>query len=458
MTPHGAQLFGHPRGLAYLAFTEAWERFSFQGMQALLVLYMVDQLLQPGHIEHVLGFAGFRAVVESVYGTMAAQPLSSIIFGLYTSLVFLVPVIGGVLGDRYIGQHRMVIAGALLMAGGHFAMAFDASFLIALLLLIIGCGCLKGNITTQVGSLYADDDRRRTDAFQIFSICTNVGVIVAPLVCGTLGEVYGWHYGFGAAGIGMLISLVIYISGRKYLPPDRRTQARGAGAQPVATAAVLPTDPRLLWVLALVFLLVVCFLVTGGQLGNVYNLWLKASVDRHVAGNVSVPITWFQSITSIGTVTLTPVIMQWWHRQAKRATEPELLSKMGIGLAIAASALAWLALLTYVQQRGVAVYWLWLLPVHLLLSVGYIYVYPVGLALFSRTASPGARAMFIGVFFITSFVASNLVGVIGRFYQGMSPVSFWLMQAAVGAGGALLVLLFGRSLGRVIRVSAGAGT
>jgi POT family proton-dependent oligopeptide transporter len=457
-TTAAPQLFGHPRGLAYLAFTEAWERFSFQGMQALLVLYMVDQLLQPGHIEQVLGFGAFRGVIESVYGTMAAQPLSSIIFGLYTSLVFLVPVIGGVLGDRCFGQHRMVVAGAVLMACGHFAMVFDASFLVALLLLIIGCGCLKGNITTQVGSLYADDDRRRTDAFQIFSICTNVGIIAAPLVCGTLGEVYGWHYGFGAAGIGMLVGLAIYIAGRRYLPPDRRTPTLATGATAAGTAEVLPRDPRLLLVLALVFLLVVCFLVTGGQLGNVYNLWLKSAVDRQVVGNVSIPITWFQSITSIGTVTLTPLIMQLWQRQARRATEPELLSKMGIGLASAACALAWLAMLTYLQQRGGSVYWLWLLPVHLLLSIGYIYVYPVGLALFSRTASPDARAMFIGVFFITSFVASNLVGFIGRYYQSMSPVWFWLLQAAVGAGGALLVVLFGRSLGRVIRVNADAGT
>ena len=217
----GRSLFGHPRGLAFLAFTEAWERFSFSGMQTLLVLYMVGQLLQPGHIEHVAGFSGFQHQLEHVYGPLSAQPLSSVIFGLYTGFIFLMPVFGGMLGDRVFGQHRMVMAGAVLMAAGQFLMMFDSPFLLALLLLILGCGCLKGNISTQVGGLYADGDRRRTDAFQIFSIGINTGVILAPLICGTLGEIYGWRYGFAAAGVGMLIGLVIYIAGQRDLPPDR---------------------------------------------------------------------------------------------------------------------------------------------------------------------------------------------------------------------------------------------
>ena len=465
------QLFGHPRGLAYLAFTEAWERFSFQGMQALLVLYMVDRLLQPGHIEHIAGFGAFRSIVEGLYGPLATQPLSSVIYGLYTSLIFLAPVFGGVLADRLFRQHRLVMLGAILMACGHFAMAFEAPFLIALLLLIVGCGCLKGNIATQLGSLYADVDRRRTEAFQIFSICTNIGVIVAPLVCGTLGELYGWHYGFGAAGIGMLIGLCIYVAGQKHLPPDRMRALRSctrrrdactrSNALPGSVERDGPTPPydrRLLLVLALVFVLVSCFLVTGGQLGNVYNLWLKANVNRHIFGNTVIPITWFQSITSIGTVTVTPLILQLWQRQAKRAREPALLSKMGVGLAAASLALLWLAAVSYLSATTGPVYWLWLLPVHLLLSVGYIFVYPVGLALFSRVARPSERATFMGIFFVTSFVASNVIGWGGRFYQTMSPPSFWLMQAYVGAGGVLLILLLGRPLGRVLEATEHPGS
>jgi proton-dependent oligopeptide transporter, POT family len=434
--------FGHPKGLAYLAFTEAWERFSFSGMHVLLVLYMVGHLLQPGQVEQIHGFTAFRTALESVYGPLPVQPLASAIFGLYTGLVFLMPVFGGYLGDRVFGQHRMVMAGAVLMAGGHFLMAFEPWFLGALLLLVLGSGCLKGNISTQVASLYAEQDRRRTDAFQIFSMGINVGVIGAPLVCGTLGEVYGWHYGFGAAGIGMLIGLIIYIAGRRHLPPDRLTSGQPAGD-------VVPRDLRLLLVLALAFTLVTCFLVTAGQLGNTYNLWLKTDVDRTLGG-VTFPVTWFHIFTPLFSVLLTPAILRVWQRQAAAGREPALLTKMGLGLSFAAVAMLLLAGLSHYDALGGVVSFLWLLPMHVLITLAYLFVWPVGLALFSRAAPPGARAMFLGVFFITSFVASNLVGWIGGFYETLSPAVFWALHAAIGAAGVVLVLLTARSLGRAV--------
>jgi len=212
---------GHPRGLGYLAFTEAWERFSYYGMQSLLVLYMVNRLLHPGHIERIAGFGPFRHLLESIYrGPLSVQALASAIFGLYTGLVYLTPIGGGLIADRVLGRTRTVTIGALLMAAGHFLMAFDVTFLAALTCLLTGVGCFKGNLASQVGALYATGDNRRADAFQIYYIFINAGVIAAPLIAGTLGEVYGWHYGFGAAGIGMLIGLTIYRSGRKWLPPD----------------------------------------------------------------------------------------------------------------------------------------------------------------------------------------------------------------------------------------------
>jgi POT family proton-dependent oligopeptide transporter len=210
---------GHPRGLAYLAFTEAWERFSYYGMQSLLVLYMVNRLLHPGHIERISGFGPFRHLLESIYrGPLSVQALASAIFGLYTGLVYLTPIGGGLIADRVLGRTRTITIGALLMAAGHFLMAFDVSFLLALLCLLTGVGCFKGNLASQVGALYATGDNRRADAFQIYYIFINAGVIASPLIAGTLGEVYGWHYGFGAAGVGMLIGLTIYLSGRKWLP------------------------------------------------------------------------------------------------------------------------------------------------------------------------------------------------------------------------------------------------
>ncbi|WP_404479929.1 peptide MFS transporter [Novosphingobium sp. BL-52-GroH] len=427
--PPGARFFGHPTGLAYLAFTEAWERFSFSGMQALLVLYMVAQLLTPGHVEHVVGFATTRTVLETVYGPLAPQPLSSAIFGLYTGLVFFAPVFGGYLGDRWFGQHAMVMAGAVLMALGHLLMALESAFLLALLLLILGAGCLKGNISKQVDGLYRDGDRRRTEGFQIFSMAINTGVIAAPLVCGTLGELYGWHYGFGAAGIGMMIGLGIYMAGKRHLPPDNLEIARTAGP-------VLPADRRVLGVLAVVFVVTCCFLVAAGQLGNAYTLWLLDHADRQIGG-LTIPVTWFQALTPLFSVLLTPLVVRRWRTLADKGREPGLFAKMAIGLAMAGAGLLLLAPLSHLGH----VPWWAVLPTHVLVCLAYVMVYPVGLALFSQVAPAGARAMYIGIFFITSFVASNLVGFLGGYYTTMPQSLFWSLHGALALAGALLALV-----------------
>src|SRR5688572_24460712 len=231
---HGDRAFlGHPKGLGYLAFTEAWERFSFYGMQTLLVLYMVKYLLLPGNVENIAFFESFR----SLYGGLDGQPLASAIFGTYAASVYLTPILGGLLADRLLGKRRTVLLGAITMALGHFLMAFEVSFLFALLCLILGSGMFKGNIASQVGALYKPDDLRRADAFQIFYLGINAGVIASPLVVGTLGEVYGWHYGFGAAGVGMLLATGIYLSGQKYLRASDNNPRADASARAAGTMA-----------------------------------------------------------------------------------------------------------------------------------------------------------------------------------------------------------------------------
>src|SRR6187551_2840307 len=222
--------FGHPRGLWYLAFTEAWERFSYYGMQALLVLYMVKYLLLPGRIENVVAFESFR----HLYGGLDGQALASAIFGTYTASVYLTPIFGGFLADRVLGRRRTVLLGGLTMAAGHFLMAFETAFLFALLCLVLGCGMFKGNIASQVGALYKPEDLRRADAFQIFYLGINAGVIISPLIVGSLGEKVGWHYGFAAAGVGMLLAIAIYLSGQRYL----------RGEELEARAAALAATPR----------------------------------------------------------------------------------------------------------------------------------------------------------------------------------------------------------------------
>src|SRR3954468_20754194 len=217
---------GHPKGLGFLGFTEGCERFSYYSMQTLLTLYMVKYLLLPGHIEKVTGLAWLRGWH---YPGLDGQPLSSAIFGDYTSLVYLMPILGGIIADKLTGRRIALIAGALVMALGHFLMAFEGAFLFALLALIVGVGLFKGNIATQVGELYGENDLRRAMAFQIFYIFINVSVIAAPLISGTLGQEVGWHYGFGCAGVVMVLGLFIYLAGRRSMPADLSVAARPTG-------------------------------------------------------------------------------------------------------------------------------------------------------------------------------------------------------------------------------------
>src|SRR3954454_19553029 len=214
---HDRAFLGHPKGLGFLGFTEACERFSYYSMQTLLVLYMVNYLLVPGCMENVVGLNWLRGWH---YPGLEGQPLSSAIFGDYSSLVYLTPILGGIIADRLTWRKIGMIAGGLVMSLGHFLMAVEGAFLFALLSLIIGVGLFKGNIATQVGDLYSERDLRRAMAFQIFYIFINVSVIIAPLISGTLGQNVGWHYGFGCAGVVMVLGLAIYLSGQRWLPKE----------------------------------------------------------------------------------------------------------------------------------------------------------------------------------------------------------------------------------------------
>lgn len=217
---HDRAFLGHPAGLGWLSFCELWERFSYYGMQALLVLYLSNHLFLPQTIGQVAGMDALRAAIEGVTGPRSPQQLASVVFGLYAGLVYLTPLFGGLLADRWLGRTRTVVIGATLMAAGHFLMAFEVAFLPALACLLLGVGCFKGNIAAQVGDLYAPGDKRRASAFQIFMLAVQIAVIAAPIVCGTLGEKVGWHWGFGAAGVGMVIGLFVYLAGRRWLPPE----------------------------------------------------------------------------------------------------------------------------------------------------------------------------------------------------------------------------------------------
>jgi proton-dependent oligopeptide transporter, POT family len=427
-----ADLFGHPRALSYLFATEMWERFSYYGMRALLVLYMVKYLLDPERARGVIGLSALKTVFENLFGTLDTQPFASQIYGFYTGLVYLTPVLGGLLADRVLGQRRTVIAGAALMAIGHFVMAFEQLFLFALGLLILGNGAFKPNISTQVGALYASGDRRRDRAFSVFYVGINLGAFLAPLVCGTLGENFGWHFGFAAAGVGMTTGLIIYLLATPHLPKDafaRRAKFRAPidrkGRQSIAALLLLFVPVSLFW-------------ATYEQQGNTIALWADQFTDRRIFGG-DIPVTWFQAFNPFMIFCFTPFIVAFWRHQASR--EPSTTMKLAIGCAL--TAVAYLIMATAAWNAGTGkASWIWLLGYFVVITIGELYLSPTSLSLVTKVAPRSLLSMMMGVWLATSFAGNFLAGYLGSFWSSMGKIEFFLMLSAVSAvAGASIALL-----------------
>jgi len=432
---------GHPKGLAYLAFTEAWERFSYYGMSALLALYMYKALLLPGHVEHVAGFVPFRGTIEGLFGPLSTQALASEIFGLYSGFVYFTPVIGGWLGDR-IGQRRAVVLGGLSMSGGHLAMAFDQSFLLALLLLIIGSGLLKGNISAQVGGLYpVEDEERRSRGFAIFSTAINFGAVVGPLLCGWLADHYGWHVGFGSAALFMLGGVATYLTGYRYLPAriERTT---------VEAQVMTSRDWKVVAVLLGAMVITILPHIAYYQLSNVLPIWLEQHGNMNALG-FSVPIPWFQSIDPLFSILCVPLLFRLWQWQGRGKGEPSELRKIGAGAFICGGAHLILvaAILAYGSGR---VPWVWPFLFCAVQGVGFMYFWPPFLSLMSRAAPPRVNATMMGAAFLVLFVGNNLIGWIGTYYEQLGPIAFWGLHAAIGAVGGLLAIAYGATAGGIL--------
>ena len=434
--------FGEPRALAYLSFTEAWERFSYYGMTALLVLYMSEQLLLPGHVEHVAGFVAFRAGLEALFGRMSTLALASQIFGLYTGFVYFTPVFGGWIADRFIGRRRAVMLGAVLMSAGQIAMAFDASFLAALACLIVGCGLLKGNISVQVGALYAaDDSAGRTRGFSIYSMGINFGATVGPLLCGLLAELYGWHAGFALSGALMLVGLATYIAGYRTLTETTPAANR---AQPAARLDAHAWQA--VFALIAVMVLTIFQSIAYYQNSNIGLVWINQHVDLALFG-WRVPVAWFNSIDPLTSILVVPALIALWKWQARHGGEPGEIAKIAAGAAIASAANLMLVLGSAFFARVPVIF-----PVcyDVLLGIAFLYYWPTLLALVSRTAPPAIKSTMMGVAFLTLFLGNITIGRLGGLYEQMTPQAFWAMHAAISATGALFALLLARPLGRVL--------
>jgi len=433
---------GHPKGLGFLGFTEACERFSYYSMQTLLVLYMVNYLLVPGRMENVLGLDWLR---DTFFPGLEGQPLASAIFGTYTALVYALPILGGILADKFLGRTTTLIVGGVLMAIGHFLMAIEPAFLLALLALLLGVGAFKGNIATQVGELYGPNDLRRAMAFQIFYIFINASVIIAPLISGTLGQRVGWHWGFGCAGVVMVGGLIIYLSGRRYLPPDNRP-VRGTAKSVVRERLTRDDWVRLIALLLLIPVLAIS-LLTNQEIFNAYLVWGDQHFDLRFM-DFAIPSSWLITLDAGVSFSMLVAVAAFWKWWGTNHREPDEISKMIIGsfFTIGGGLCLFLAALTTPAGGKIGLFW----PVmfHFLNSIGFAHILPISLALFTKIAPRQITGTVVGLYYLAFFAANAVVGYVGGLYSSLPTTTFWLIHVASAAIGLVAFVLFKLLLGR----------
>ncbi|MEO8560199.1 MAG: MFS transporter, partial [Rhodospirillales bacterium] len=337
------------------------------------------------------------------------------------------------------------------MSAGHIAMSFDQSFLIALALLIIGSGCLKGNISAQVGQLYPrEDESRRTQGFTIFSAAINIGAVAGPLACGTVAAIYGWHAGFALAAGLMLLALIIYLSGQRHLPDGRARPADKPALPPLTSE-----ERRRTWLLILVIALTVLPNVAYPMVWNIGILWIDAEVSLATPLG-SVPASWFNSVDSFASIIAVAPLVALWRWQAQRGREPRPIAKIGIGSALVGASALVLVAGCLVPGADGKVSVLWALLAYTGMGFAFIYYWPVLLALISEAAPAKVNSTLMGGAFLSLFAGSVLMGWVGSFYETMTPTVFWTMDAAIGFAGALIVLALNRPLARALEPQADA--
>ncbi|WP_031426037.1 peptide MFS transporter [Flavimarina sp. Hel_I_48] len=474
------QLFGQPIGLYVLFFTEMWERFSYYGMRAILTLYLVSQTMgeNPG-----LGWTN-------------AEALS--LYGWYTMLVYVMSIPGGIIADKVLGQKKTVLYGGILLVIGHGILAVEEmwAFYTGLLLIILGVGMLKPNISTMVGGLYKEGDIRRDKGFTIFYIGINVGAFLAGITVGTVGEFYGWHYGFGLAGIGMLLGLLVYVWGQKYLvnvgnllsQEDRDSGASlgnlfsnlfksrlqlmislGLLVFSVYWMAVESVAYGLLFifltvvvalmmmvyqdltskimkdryvVMLLSFILVIVFWGAFEQAGGLMNIYAKDNTDRMLMG-FEIPASWFQSANSFFIITLGTLIAGFWAKRRLKGKEASSLFKMAIGVLIMGLGFIFMvfASLQFQSEGSSAMYWLVL--AYLFHTVGELCSSPVALSFITKLAPAKYASLMMGVYFAATGLGNKVAGVLGESASEAGEMSIFLgitIFTVIFAGIVLLML------------------
>ncbi len=490
------QILGHPAGLFVLFTTEMWERFSYYGMRGLLKLYMVNFLFitlrqsrqgqgynAAGNPDEVFGWSFIRgllpqvdpatltqcvgdkvkALVESnppvahdiaqriAEQTCAMQPVASTIYGWYTGLVYLTPLFGGYMADRYLGQKRSVYIGGLLMAFGQFVLfSSENLFFVGLLLLIIGNGFFKPNISTQVGNLYPPGDKRRDGAFTIFYMGINLGAFLTNLVCGTLAQTNGWRYGFLAAGIGMLLGLVIqFLFGSTTLAPDTLKKSEGdAGAAPLVKEE---NEGQRIGALVILCTLNIVFWAVYEQQGNTMQTWADEKTVWPMIFGFQIPSTWFQSFNPFFIFLFAPILDRIWAKQAETGKEMSSVTKMAVGCIILGVSFLVMVAGDQMIGGGGKGSLLWPVLCTMMLTVGELYLSPIGLSLVTKVSPVRLVSMMMGMWFMSSFFGNILSGYIGILYTRWTPTNFFLLLTALGVAAGLAIAAFNKPLRKAMQ-------
>ena len=429
--PHEKEIFGHPIGLYVLFFTEMWERFSYYGMRAILVLYLVAETTE--------GNAGL--------GWTNGEALA--LYGWYTMLVYVASIPGGWIADKFLGQKKSVLYGGILLVAGHSILAIEElwAFYSGLGLIILGVGLLKPNISTMVGGLYRQGDIRRDKGFTIFYIGINLGAFLSSLIVGYVGEVHGWHYGFGLAGIGMTLGLVQYLLGQKFLKNVGNFYGDSENLEDleIMKKPLTKIEKDRVIVLFISFLLVIVFWGAFEQAGGLMNIYAKENTNRMLMG-WEVPASWFQSLNAMFIIFLgTSVALYWANRKLKGKVSTSLF-KMIIGLIIMGTGFFFMsaAASEFNSTGASAMYWLVL--AYLFHTIGELCISPVALSYITKLAPVKYASLMMGVYFAMTGFGNKLAGLLGESAEGLGELTVFTGIAIFCVMFGFLVLVFRKKL------------
>lgn len=431
LQPHQKELFGHPIGLFVLFFTEMWERFSYYGMRAILVLYLISQ----------------TDVVNAGLGWTNREALA--LYGWYTMMVYVMSIPGGIIADKLLGQKKSVLVGGILLLFGHSILAIEAmwAFYTGLVLIVCGVGMLKPNISTMVGGLYKKGDIRRDKGFTIFYIGINVGAFLSSLIVGYVGEVYGWHYGFGLAGIGMFLGILQYVLGQKYLKEVGNFLGDSQNEQEKALLKkpLTKIEKDRVLVLIISFLLVIVFWGAFEQAGGLMNIFTMEKTDRMLMG-WQIPASWFQSLNAMFIIFLGTTVATYWANRKLKGKVSTSLYKMIIGLIIMGAGFFFMTGATaQLESTGTSAMY-WLVLAYLFHTIGELCLSPVALSFITKLAPVKYASIMMGVYFAMTGFGSKLAGLLGEWSESLGAFAIFTGIAVFCVIFGLLMLMIRKKL------------